>query len=135
MASVLNDIGRIEQFLGNYSAAESRYREALRIAEKVSDHSNSAEITGNLARLALVRQNWPNVEAGAREALSISEKIGRQELIGANCSLIAKALARQGRRAESLPYAQRAVEIFTKLRSPELEGAQAVLKECEGVNG
>lgn len=135
MATVLNDIGRIEQFLGNYAAAESRYREALRVAEKVGDHSNSAEITGNLARLALVRQNWPNVEAGAREALSISEKIGRQELIGANCSLIAKALARQGRKAEGLLYAQRAVEIFTKLHSKDLEEAQAVLQECEGGSG
>ena len=34
-------------------------------------------------------------------------------------------------KAEGLPYAQRVVEIFTKLRSKDLAEAQAVLKVCE----
>jgi hypothetical protein len=33
--------------------------------------------------------------------------------------------------AKGLPYARRAVEIFTKLHSLYLQKAQAVLKECE----
>ncbi len=59
------------------------------------------------------------------------EAVGRLELIAADCQRIAKACARQGRKAEGLPYAQRAVAIFTKLRSPDLAEAQATLKECE----
>jgi hypothetical protein len=66
------------------------------------------------------------------QALAFAEEVGRQELIGFDCWLIAKAMARQSRRADGLPYARRAVEIFTKLQSPEnLAAAQAVLKECE----
>ena len=33
--------------------------------------------------------------------------------------------------AEALPYARRAVEIYTRLGSPDLEKARAMLRECE----
>ncbi len=45
--------------------------------------------------------------------------------------IVANALVRQGKAAEALPYAQRAVQIFARLRSPDLEAARAVLRECE----
>jgi len=56
-------------------------------------------------------------------------------LLGCNrgvCHYLAKALARQGKKADGLPYARRAVDIYAKLGSPDLEAARAVLRECEG---
>ena len=41
------------------------------------------------------------------------------------------AQPRQGRAGEGRPYARRAVDIYARLRSPDLEKAQATLKECE----
>ena len=90
-----------------------------------------ATITGNLAELALDREDWPAAEQLAREALSLSEAVGKKESVGHQCWRLAKALSRQGRPSEGLPYALRAVDIYTHLRSPKLEEAQAVLKECE----
>jgi hypothetical protein len=69
----------------------------------------------------------------AHEALSLSEKVGRQELIAINSHKLAKALVRQGKADEALPHARRAADILTRLRSPKLEGARAVLQECEGL--
>jgi hypothetical protein len=39
---------------------------------------------------------------------------------------------RQGKKAEALPHARCAVEIFQKLGSPYLAFAQQTLAECEG---
>jgi len=129
----LNDLATAECDSGDYPAAERDYREALRIARKVNYQEGVAYITGNLAALALDREQWAQAESLAREALALDEKVGRQELIAEDCRRLAKALARQGRPAEGLPYAHRAVQIFKKLRSPELENARGVEGMCNGL--
>lgn len=133
VAMVLNSLGGVEREQGDYAAAWRDFREALRIAKIVNHREGIAIYTGNLAELALDREDWAAGEALAREALELSEEVGRKELIGSDCHRLAKALARQGQSQEGLPYAQRAVEIFTRLRQPdELEKAQAALNACGG---
>ena len=131
VALLLHDLARVERLCGDYVAAESDYREALEIATQIRDPEGTIVYTGDLADIALARQDWLAAETLAREALPLAEAIGRQELIADNCQRVAQALACQGRPADGLPYAQRAIDIFTRLRSRHLEEAQAVLKECE----
>lgn len=123
---------KIEDDLGNSATAERDYKEALRIAKKIKYQEGIAFCTGNLAAQSLEREDWPTAEALSREALSLSEPMGRLELIGDNCHRLAKALARQGRPEEGLPYAHRAVKILTSLRMPDnLAQSEVALKECE----
>ena len=132
MAITLNDLADVEYQSGNAAAAEQHSRETLRIARNIGYHEGVANFTGNLAVLALAREDWPSAERLAREALVLAEDVGRQELIGSDCHRLALALARQGRASEGRPYAYRAVEIFMSLQhSGELAAAQAALKECE----
>jgi tetratricopeptide (TPR) repeat protein/cellulose biosynthesis protein BcsQ len=133
----LNSLGGTERENKDYLAAEDHYREALRIAKKINQQESIASYTGNLAELALDREQWVEAESLAREALSLSEKVGRQELIASDCQSIATALLKQNRATdEALSLSRRAVEIYTHLRVPnDLKVAQETLAEIEEARG
>lgn len=131
IVTVLNDLAEAERCSGDFQAAEQDYLEAPRMAREIGFAEGLADITGGLAKLALSREDWSSAESLAGEALSLSEDVGRLELIASNCRRIAEAIVRQGKPVEALPYAQRSVEIFTRLGSPDIEDACATLAECE----
>ncbi|MEW6029998.1 MAG: DUF4062 domain-containing protein [Chloroflexota bacterium] len=138
VARILNDLANVEQANKDYPAAERDYHEALRIA-KITDYQEGIDwYTGDLASLALDREQWAEAEGLAREALALAEKVGRLELIAHDCHVLAQALLKKGRGAdwqsalqEALPLSRRAVEIYTRLRHPDLQSAQETLGEIE----
>lgn len=130
VALTLNDLAGAEQRAGDLEAAERDYREALGIAWTISYRQGVATYTGNLAGLVLEREDWPQAESLAREALSLAEAVKHVELVATNCARIAKALARQGKAAEGLPFAEPAVAIYAHLKMPNLAWVEAILREC-----
>ena len=127
----LNDLATAEHKSGDHAAAEEHCREALTIAKKVGYREGVATYTGNLAELALDREAWPDAARLGREALELAEGVGRLEMVAFDCRIVALSVARQGRPAEGIPLARRAVEIFQQLRSPSLAKAQTTLDECK----
>ena len=133
VAIALNSLADAERMNGDYPAAERDYREALRIAKIIKNDEGVANYTGNLASLALDREQWAEAETLAREALALAEKVGRQELIASDYHRLAKALLKQNHNLdEALSMSRRAVEIFTRLRQQDnLQSAQETLAEIE----
>jgi tetratricopeptide (TPR) repeat protein len=130
VASGLHDLARVLREAGQLNEAETYDRQALAIDKASSDLEGIAFCTGSLAELALDREKWAEAERLSREALKLAEEINHNYLIAFDCWKLAKALARQGRGSEGRCHAERAVAIFTELRSPELIEAQAALAEC-----
>ena len=138
VAIALVTLAEAERANKDYPAAERDYREALRIAKIIKNNEHIANYTGNLAALALDRGQWAEAESLARQALALAEKVGRQELIASDCHRLAQALLKKSRGAdwqsalqEALSMSRRAVEIYTRLRHPELQSAQETLAEIE----
>lgn len=131
VALILNALAEAERLSKDFGAAKRDYREALRIAGVVGYAEGEAYITGNLALLAWDQKDWHGAEMLARDSLILAEKVGRLELIGGNCYCIAFALVKQEKCTEALPYAHRAVEIFTRLGSLRLKVARELLLDCE----
>jgi tetratricopeptide (TPR) repeat protein len=132
VAIALNGLATAEYENKDYPAAERDYREALRIAKINKNNEQTAAYTGNLAGLALDREQWAEAESLAREALALAEKVGRQELIASDCYRLAQALLKQNHNLEeALSMSRRAVEISTRLRSPRLQSARETLVEIE----
>ncbi len=130
VAGALNEIADAEVGSGDYEAAERNYTEALQVALKIGYGEGMVVYMLNLVRLSAIRNDWKAAEILAREALPISEAVGRQDVTASFCCLLAEALLRNGKAAEALPHARRAVESLTKLGHFALTDARATLKEC-----
>jgi len=131
IAILLNALANAEEASNHFTAAERDYGDALRVARAFGHAEMMVGMAGNLAALALDREDWPQAETLARDALSMCEKVGRQQLIASNCQRLAKALVRQGKPAEALPHARRAVDMFTRLGLPDyFEESRETLAEC-----
>ncbi|MBK9927299.1 MAG: DUF4062 domain-containing protein [Anaerolineales bacterium] len=129
---LLNDLAIIHRRLKNYKSAEINFRKALNIAKNNNDDEQIAGITDNLAELAIHRGQWDKVEALAIESLTLSEKIGRLDFIATSSYHLSQTYFRKKQFRKALPYARRAVEIFTRLRLyHDLNAAQNILSNCE----
>jgi hypothetical protein len=135
---MLDELGKELGADGLEKLAPDERPNELRISKKNNNHEGVAIHTGNLAALALDREQWAEAESLTREALALAEKVGRQELIAGDCDLLAEALLKQRSKSdwqsdlqEALSLSRRAVEIYTRLRSPHLQSAQETLGEIE----
>jgi hypothetical protein len=115
----------------DYAAAERDYREALRIAKKIKDDEGTAIYTGNLAALALDREQWAEAETLAREALALAEKVGRQELIASDCPASPKPCCARTKPCPRPAPSPAAPWRFTRACARRLQSAQATLAEIE----
>jgi class 3 adenylate cyclase/tetratricopeptide (TPR) repeat protein len=132
----LANLSRVEIEGGRKSEGEGHLREANEAAQAVEAETGNTNNASEDAAFALANGDWSDAEAKARDALRRAEGINRLDLVADNCLRIAQAMLKQGRGAEALPHAKRAVEFYIRSGSADLEIARSVLWECEeGLGG
>ncbi len=133
VALAFGSLARAEQQAGHLAAAEEHFYEAQRIARLVNDKRAVAQVTALLGTVMFDKEDWQKAESLAREALPLLEEVGDKATLGLNNVGLARALMRQGRSREALPYAERALSIFEDFRpaSEDTNHARATLAECK----
>jgi tetratricopeptide (TPR) repeat protein len=130
-AIILCSLAEVRREQEDFAGAENLYLDALRIAKRNNDLHAIAYYEFNLANLALDREDWSSAETLARDVLALAQRFVGQEMVGQIYRVLGTALIKLGNLQEGLPYARRAVQIFSQLRMPrELEQAQAELNKC-----
>lgn len=126
----LSDVVWALHALSRTAEAEQHEREALRIACTHGRDDHATACHANLAEFAADQAKWSVAEEHARTALALAERVHRRDVIAQSCTQLARTLAGQGRGAEGRCHAERAVEIYAALRSPDLPKAEAALAAC-----
>jgi tetratricopeptide (TPR) repeat protein len=132
-SGTLNEIGEVQRLMKDYPNAQRHFEEALQIARNIDSPEAIAACLGRLAKLALDRGLSGKAESLALDALPRAVELGRQDLIAEDCYCLVKALEQEGRLKdpEALGYCRWAVRIKRKLRLPDLDDAEALLRKCE----
>ena len=108
--------GLVEYGTGNFSAARSKYLEALTIYEGLKDQSATAKIIYNLGVVSVFLGEYPKANTNFFKALRIYESLGDKKSIGDCYSGLANVYGRQGNPVAELEYHTKALKLKIELK-------------------
>ncbi len=131
-ALALNNLGNVARSQGQYDRAESYYKQALAIEEKRGGKHMQVAYLGNLGLLALDRNRPTEARPWYERELALAQEVGRQDLVAHAQYGLAQVLEEEGRYAEALDLAQKALEIRERLRDRSLEFSRGLVERLRG---
>ncbi|MDD5369416.1 MAG: hypothetical protein PHQ40_10035 [Anaerolineaceae bacterium] len=126
-------INRVEtnRRMGVGISPDINYQEVLRLARNLNCHEAVTKCIALQAENALEKRDWFSTASLAGEALKLAEYESNLLMTGICCIQLAEAFIKQDKPHEALPYAQRGVEILSRIGCFELDNEKALLQECE----
>jgi len=130
ISRTLNSVGNLEHARKAYDAAERYFREALEMDQQRDDRSAMAMVLGNLAELAVDR--WGEAREWGERGLPVAREVGLRYVIAVIAHVLARVHVAGGRPDLALPLAQEAVEVYERIRHPDLAQAKNLLGVLKG---
>lgn len=127
VANMLNSLGETTRLRGDYLVAFNRYREALTIAQEIGDRAEQMAYLGNLGAARTGMGDHKAAEADLHRVIQMAGAAGYFGL-SENYRFLAEAFLGQGKVAEALGAAKRALELGEEKDNQEhIGGAWRVL--------
>ncbi|PCJ82082.1 MAG: hypothetical protein COA57_13690 [Flavobacteriales bacterium] len=114
-SSVLNNVGIIHDYQGEYEKAMNYYLKALHIREKIGDKKAIAESLNNIGIIHYYRASYKKALEYYLKALAIREKQEDMKGIAASFNNIGVVYMNQGRYQKAKDYYSRSLEIKKNL--------------------
>lgn len=114
MASVLNDLGSVAHWMGDYDEAERKLRESLGLRERLSDDWGIAQATNNLGMLCARRGDYVSAQGHFERCLERWQAIGAEMPLAWPLGGKGQVALAQGDLDRGLQLIERSVAIWRK---------------------
>jgi len=117
MAAIDHNLGAVANIRGHVATALVRYRSALRYYRRSEDVEATVSALNNMGMAHVDQAEWREAEECFREARALAETTGNTRLLGSVELNRAELYLRRQRFEDARESCERALEIFTALRS------------------
>ena len=122
LGAMLNQLGEHARLRGDYRAAEALYQEALTIAYETGNRNGEMLFLSNLGGARVGLGKYHLAEEDLRRTIRWAEIAGPGGWLSRTYCFLAEALLGQGKVAEALAAARRALTLGMEVESPALTG-------------
>jgi predicted ATPase/class 3 adenylate cyclase/Tfp pilus assembly protein PilF len=126
MASIMNGLGSVEVFTGNYAAARERLLEALALAREIGDPQGVGAALGNLANASFFQGDLAAARAHYEESLGVFRAEGDARGIAISLLNLGNIAHHNGETAEARRDLEEALAMGRELGDSQIE-AHALL--------
>jgi class 3 adenylate cyclase/tetratricopeptide (TPR) repeat protein len=121
VGNMLNSLGETARLRGDYERAFARYQEALAVAREIGNRPGELFYLGNLGASRLGMGDCAEAEIDLRQSIELALAAGYRG-VSENYRFLAEALLGQGKTAEALGAARRALGLSREFENHEHEG-------------
>ncbi len=116
LITILNRLGDLACYAGEYQAAIEQFSECLEISERLNDRYNQAILLNNMGTIYHVWKDYPQAQSCYQKSLVLCREIGDQDGIALALNNLGELSTVQGDYPSAIKYSKDALQIAEQLQ-------------------